>query len=232
MSTPARLPDPTVDHDDAFARRLRGFGPVGLVAIAMVLAGNYVFAPLSAVLVLAWAAASRTPWREIGLVRPRSWPLTIVLGVAFGVVLKLAMKAVVMPLLGADPVNRAFHYLAGNPGLIAQTVFMMVVIAGIGEEILFRGFLFERAWKLLGTSKLATAFIVVAGALLFGAAHYAFQGLTGAQHAAIVGLLFGAIYATTRSLALLMAAHAAFDLTAYWIIYHDLETWVAGWVWS
>ena len=42
--------------DDGFAARLRGFGPVGLLAILIVLAGNLVVAPLSAVLVLIWHA--------------------------------------------------------------------------------------------------------------------------------------------------------------------------------
>src|SRR5439155_12410535 len=69
---------------DVRAERLRGFGPLGLLAIVLILAGNLLFAPLSAILVLLWAWASRTPWREIGFVRPRSWIASILLGVVFG----------------------------------------------------------------------------------------------------------------------------------------------------
>src|SRR5436190_9122004 len=93
-------------EQDRFAADLRGFGPLGLVAIAVILLpGNTVRAgslvlPVSAMLVLAWRAASRTPWREIGYLRPRSWIGDMVLGVALGVTLKLLLKAVVMPLLG------------------------------------------------------------------------------------------------------------------------------------
>lgn len=39
--------------------------------------------------------------------------------------------------------------------------------------------------------------------------------------------MYGTIYAITGRLWLLMCAHAAFDLTAYWIIYWGLETRVA-----
>ena len=74
-------------EQDRFAADLRGFGPLGLVAIAVILLpGNTVRAgslvlPVSAMLVLAWRAASRTPWREIGYLRPRSWIGDMVLGV-------------------------------------------------------------------------------------------------------------------------------------------------------
>ena len=228
----AVLDGPSPDPEPAMSRRLRGLGPVGIVAIAVVLAGNFVFAPLSAVLVLVWAYASRTPWHAIGLIRPRSWLATLALGIAFGVALKLGMKAIVMPLLGADPINHAFRFAVGNAAIIPQMLFLMVVVAGIGEEILFRGYVFERLGKLLGTSRLATIATVVLAAALFGAAHYGFQGVPGVQQATIVGLLFGAIHAATRALPLLMITHASFDLTAYWIIYHDLESVVAHWVWG
>src|SRR6266540_269842 len=93
-----------------FASDLRGFGPVGLAAILAILAGNSIFPPLSAVLVLVWVELSRTPWREIGYVRPRSWLGSLAIGVVFGSALKLLMKTIVMPLLGADPINHAYHY--------------------------------------------------------------------------------------------------------------------------
>jgi hypothetical protein len=59
-------------RDDRFAARLRGFGSVGILAILIILAGNFVIAPLSAILVLVWAGLSHTPLREIGYVRPKS----------------------------------------------------------------------------------------------------------------------------------------------------------------
>ena len=55
------------------AAALRGFGPLGILAILIIFAGNLVIIPLSAILVLVWAKMSRTPWREIGYVRSKSW---------------------------------------------------------------------------------------------------------------------------------------------------------------
>src|SRR5690348_15805404 len=79
--------------DNQFAVQLRGFGPLGILAILIILGGNFVMPPLSAILALIWARISNTSWRDIGYVRPRSWPRTILIGIAFGVILKFVMKA-------------------------------------------------------------------------------------------------------------------------------------------
>ena len=179
---------------------------------------------------LLWARRSRTPLAALGFVRPRSWTVTILLGVAFGVAFKLVMKSVVMPLLGADPINRAYHFIASNPAALPGAVYTMIVGAGFGEETVFRGYFFERLRTLWGTSRWARTATVIVTALLFGAAHYPGQGLTGAEQAMFTGLVFGAIFAATGELAFLMVAHAAFDLTAVAIIYWNLEAQVAHWV--
>lgn len=193
----------------------------------VILAGNAIAPPLSAALVLLWAWETGTPWREIGFVRPKSWAGTLALGLALGSSFKLLMKAIVMPLLGADPINRAYHSLAGNRALIPETLFTMIVIAGFGEETLFRGYLFERLGKLFGPGVGAKISIVLLTSVLFALGHYRVQGLAGAEQATITGLVFGAIFAVTSRIWMLVFAHAAFDLTAYAIIYWDVESEVA-----
>ena len=214
-------------QDDELALRLRGFGPVGLLAIVVILAGNLLVAPLSAVLVLAWAWRSRTPWREIGYVQPTSWIRDLVLGVVFGAAFKVLMKAIVMPLLGADPINHAYHHLVNNTNALPGMVLIVIVGAGFGEETLFRGYMFERLHKLLGTGAIARVLIVLLTAGLFGLAHYPDQGLAGVQQAGVFGIVFGTVFALTGQIWPLMCAHAAFDLTALAIIYLNLESYVA-----
>jgi membrane protease YdiL (CAAX protease family) len=170
--------------------------------------------PLSAVLVLVWAWRSGTPWREIGYVRPESWTRSLAVGIALGIGLKLLMKTIVMPLLGAPAINQAYHYLAGNRAALPGMLFAMVVGAGFGEETVFRGYLFERFGRLLGPGVGARTAIVLLTAAWFGLVHYPDQGLAGAEQAAIVGVVFGTIFAVTGRLWMLMCAHAAFDLTA------------------
>ena len=74
---------PTPPSDDSIAASLRGFGPLGLFAILLIVLTS-VFKPLSAILVLVWAWRSHTPWREIGYVRPKSWIGSLAVGIVFG----------------------------------------------------------------------------------------------------------------------------------------------------
>src|SRR4029453_9072628 len=97
---------------DGLAEDLRGFGPVGILAILVIFAGNLLFIPLSALLVLLWRAWAGAPWGEIGYVLPEKWARSAVLGLVLGVAFKLLMKAIVMPLLGAPPINAAYTHLA------------------------------------------------------------------------------------------------------------------------
>ena len=221
MENSASLPN------DKLAARLRGFGPLGILAILIILGGNVVVAPLSAILILIWVKLSGTPWRDIGYVRPRSWIRTIGTGIVFGVAFKFAMKAVVMPLLGAPPVNQAYHFVTGNSAVIPAMLFTMLVTAGFGEETLYRGWMFERLGRLLGQSVPAKIATILITSIVFASLHYLEQGVPGVEQALITGLVFGSIFAITGRIFMLMIAHAAFDLTALWMIYYGLETRIA-----
>jgi membrane protease YdiL (CAAX protease family) len=210
------------------AADLRGFGPLGILAtLVIVLVGNYPIAPLGALLVLVWVRWSGTPWREIGYVRPRSWTREVAVGVALGIAFKFLMKALVMPILGAPPINPAFHYLAGNRAALPEALYLMIVGAGFGEETVFRGYLFERFGKLFGPAAWAKPLTVLVTSAVFGLKHYSEQGLAGVEQATVTGLVFGSIFAYTGTIWLLMFAHAAFDLTALGIIYWNVESVVA-----
>lgn len=226
----------SLNSDDQLAAELRRFGPLGIIALLLVLLIGNIFVgniggigvavPVGAVLVLVWARLSRTPWREIGYVRPRSWTVSLIVGIAFGVAFKFVMKALVMPLFGAAPVNPAYHFLAGNRAALPVAAWAMLV-AGFGEETVFRGYMFERLGKLLGPGRSAKIAIVLITSTLFGLAHYVGQGLTGVEQAILTGLIFGTIFAFSGRLFMLMCAHAAFDLAALAMIYWNLETRVA-----
>ena len=221
MEPERRTADPAGDR---VATALRGFGPIGIVfIIAVLLVGPL----LGASLVLVWAWRTKLPWRDLGFVRPRHWVLTIAGGIVAGVALKLLMKAVVMPLLGAPPINPAYSYLNGNTAALPATFANVIITAGIGEEILWRGFFFERLRKLLGTTRRARTVTVLITSTLFGLAHYVSQHWMGVEQAFIVGLIFGTYFVLTRNLIPLMVAHAAFDVFAVFIVYRGWEERVA-----
>lgn len=219
-SAPRRSPDFPQDR----AAQLRRFGPLGLLAILIIFFGAAINPIISALLILCWVRVSRTPWNEIGFVQPKSWIVAIAVAVTGGAVFKLAMKSLVMPLLGAAPTNAAYHYLIHNPRGLAVMIFYIIVGAGFAEETFFRGYLFERLGKLFGQGLPAKAAIVVLTSALFGIVHLQGQGIDAVKQATIVGLVFGSLFAWKRELFSLMIAHASFDLVAVLLIYFDLET--------
>lgn len=218
-------PESELVTEDSFATALRGWGLVGIVAtLVILLAPNDFIVPIGAMLALLWARRSHTPLSELGFVQPKSWILTVVGGIAFGIAFKFLMKAIVMPLLGAGPVNQTYHYLAGNRAALPGAIYTMIVAAGFGEEVVFRGFLYQRLRTLFGRGPAASAIIITITAAVFGLAHYFDQGITGVEQAVITGLAFGTMYVLAGQIWVVMFAHAAFDLTALAMIYLNLES--------
>lgn len=199
---------------------------MSVVATLSVLVAGVV-PPLGGVAALVWARWSDTPLERLGFGSRGNWPWLVLGGAAIGVALKLVLKSIVLPLLGANAINTAYAHLVGNTPLLIQLAVTTVVVGGIGEEIFWRGYLFERLGVLLGTSVTAQIAIVLITSFFFGLAHYLEQGAAGVEQAMFTGLVFGTMFARTRVLWPSMAAHAAFDLTAIAIIYANLEQAVA-----
>ena len=209
--------------NESLRKQLRGFGPVGLAAFAIIMLVSLSLAPIGGILVLLWARLSRTPLKDLGLVRPKSWLVDIVSGVALGVGLKFAMKAVVLPLLGGPAVNSSYHYLATDRQAAMVAAAYAIFGAGFGEEMVFRGFLFERSAKLFGRGTAQNLFTLIFVTALFAVLHFR-QGPGGIVNAALTGLAIGAVYlANGRRLFPLMVAHATFDLVSLAIILLNLE---------
>src|SRR5262252_6241299 len=77
-------------------------------------------------------------WRDVGLVRFRSWAATLGLGAALGVALELLQLLVTQPLLVSvtkkAPDLSSYRQLAGNPKLLVLLIVSVWVIAAFGEE--------------------------------------------------------------------------------------------------
>jgi len=228
MPATTPLPRPTplpLPASHGFKTKLRGGGWIGFLVLLFVLAVTYCCGPrVGAPVVLLWAWWTGLPWRDLGFRRPKSWALVIVGGIVAGVASKLLMKTVVMPLLGAPDLNPTYQWLVHNTAKLPGMLFTVVVFAGFCEEVIARGFLFERLGRLIGTSRIALAATILITSALFGAAHYPDQHWMGVEQAFILALVDGLIFAITRQLWFLIVMHAAFDIAATLIIYFGLET--------
>ena len=205
---------------------MRGFGPIGVLVFIVIAALGPVLEPLGTVLVFAWVRASHVPWREVGFVGPKSWVRATIFGIVIGGGLKVVLKALVMPLMGADPINQTYHYLAGN-SVAAGVMALYLLVASFNEETVFRGFVFQRLGTWLGPNIPAKIATVMVSSAWFASVHYVEQGVAGVEQAAVTGLTFGTMFAVTRQIWMPMMAHAAYDLTAIAIIYWNVESTIA-----
>ncbi len=127
---------------------------------------------------------------------------------ATGIALGFLLFATVMAILLAAGVYHPAGW--GTTSGLANGLFF-AVLAGIMEEILFRGLLFRLSSKIVGTWG---ALIFTAG--LFGLAHFANRGATVRSSVAIAleaGVLLGAAYAATQRLWLPIGLHAGWNFT-------------------
>jgi len=131
-------------------------------------------------------------------------PRGLVGGIVFGAGLFCAVYAVLWALGVA-------HFNGIGTTVRLPLAFALSLLAGFGEEIIFRGVVFRLFEEGFGT----TVAVLLSGAI-FGALHAANPGATLASSAAIAveaGFLLAAAYALTRSLWLPIGLHFAWNFT-------------------
>lgn len=162
-------------------------------------------------------------WKDVGFARPRSWAKALWIGVAAGVAIETFELFVSQPLLarwiGKMPDLSDFSGLVGNWKLTLFFIVLLWVLAGLGEEIVYRGYLMNRVAGLFRNSRTAWVVSLFAVSIVFGCAHLG-QGTTGMVENIWDGLLLGALYlACGRNLAAPVIAHAMTDAIDFILIY-------------
>lgn len=149
----------------------------------------------------------KAPLAGVGLALNRTWAKEALLGTGLGAGLILGV-ALVIRLLGG------FHltFVPGmSLGALAAGIWLYVWVA-IFEEVLFRGYLFQRLARGLGDWP-AQALL----ALLFALGHWGNPGMHGATklwatlNIAVAAVMLGLAYLKTRSLALPMGLHLGWN---------------------
>ena len=162
---------------------------------------------------IAWASLRLrgVGWRSVGLRFDRRWLVLLGIGVIAGAAFWAFEFFVENPLLyqitGRYPDLHTFDDLVGNIGLLAILLALNLVLAGFGEEMVWRGYALSRVAGAFGGSRIAWAASLVAVNAAFGLAHL-YQGEAGVVQATVQGILLGLLYlATGRSLLAPIAAH-------------------------
>lgn len=98
------------------------------------------------------------------------------------------------------------------------TMFLLVGIQPVGEEIFFRGFLYEKFEKL--SSPMIS---IVITSVLFGVAHMSYAKWFPALMPMLMGLILGYLVYKTKNLYSAIIAHVAFNLTSLTLAYLGQE---------
>jgi CAAX protease family protein len=154
-------------------------------------------------------------WRDIGLVRFKSWGKTFALGVAGGVFIEAFELFVSQPLLlrltGEPPDLSDFKLLHGNLKYTLVALALVWTLAAFGEEMVYRGYVMNRVADLGKGSRAAWVASLVVVSIVFGFAH-TYQGVTGVVENALDGALLALMYLRTgRNLAVPIIAHGVTD---------------------
>lgn|SRR5262245_18690547 len=161
-----------------------------------------------AVLAVAARLAGWPIGRYLGLVRPRARDL--VAGIAALVVVMLALE--ILTYLtergSVTPFQTDSYRAARAAGLLPVMWLAFVVAAPVGEEILFRGFVF-RGWA---ASPLGAPGAIVLTSLIFSALHMAQYDWFGVFQTFCIGALFGWLRWHSGSTTMTILLHMAVNL--------------------
>ena len=154
-------------------------------------------------------------WRDVGLTRYRSWPVTVAFGVALGAALEGFQLLVTQPLLvrliGKQPDLEDFRSLTGNLKMTLLFIALSWTLAAFGEELVWRGYLMNRVADVFGRKDTAWIMSLLLVSIAFGLAH-GYQGLTGWIEEGLAGLALGVMYLRTgRNLLVPIIAHGVSD---------------------
>lgn len=142
------------------------------------------------------------------LVGPGLWP-SLLFG-ALGATLTYAALLLLTRVPGLFPENLErqmqglYDFASGYSPIV---LVLLSLLAGVGEELLFRGAI--QGWLMAHTDPLTA---VLAASVLFGLVHYI--SFTYFLVATGLGLILGTAYLLSESLALVMIWHALYDMIA------------------
>ncbi len=147
--------------------------------------------------ILALVYWSDKSFTKVGLISNHNLFKTIgtavILFLATSPILDFIIQPLVTKVTGNAVDFSAFEPLAHNFKLYRKYVLYVLISAAIGEEILFRGFLFRQLNIILPEFKLKTQTMILISAILFSIPHW-YQGLSGIIMTFIFGVLFATVY--------------------------------------
>ncbi len=165
-------------------------------------------------------------WKTVGLKRPWAWKRTWTISLAGAGMLYVLVRLIKEPIarLTGRPLDISlFETLRGDPAALVSGLLIVWSIAAFGEEMVFRGYVFNRIALLLGATKTGWTAGVCLSSLIFALGHL-YQGPTGMILSLTAGLVYcGAYLLDGRRLWAPILIHGLYDTGALLILYLGLD---------
>ncbi len=167
-------------------------------------------------------------WSAIGLGRPKSWLLTILIAVVAAAVVIAMGQYVTEPFakyMGLQETNAAANALGTGKGDVTSALKGLALVwtfAAFGEEIGYRRYLLGRAADVGNRTTPAYGIALVCVSGLFGIGHY-YQGPAGMFTTACDGFMIGAAYLLSgRNLWVAVLTHGFIDTAVIGLLFFGL----------
>jgi membrane protease YdiL (CAAX protease family) len=203
----------------ALGELLIGLGFVLLTAI------EWLSTPTIPLLLVGWLSLwlRRIGWRGVGLRRPLSWGKTLLIATLVGLgyqALDILLISPALERITGVPIDLSqFDLLRGN---LLFTLFALVfswLLAAFGEEMVFRGYLFQRAADLFPNQSRRWLLALLVSAVIFSIGHL-YQGVTGVVDTFLAGIVLGLLYLFSgRNLWLPILTHGVINTAGFLLIY-------------
>ncbi|MFL9843449.1 CPBP family intramembrane glutamic endopeptidase [Flavobacterium rhizosphaerae] len=154
-------------------------------------------------------------WLQNGSLRPLNFKklslkdlgIIIITYIALELVMDFAIQPLISFLFNEPADYSTFAVLEGNTPKYLKYLFYMWISAAIGEEVLYRGFIFAQLEKLIGNKKFV---IILISAILFAIPHL-YLGIAGVVSTFVFGLAFGLLYARYKNIWINIIVHGLID---------------------
>jgi hypothetical protein len=225
---------PTISARPPLTAAQRGFSLVEFASGAAIVVSHNVFhvlpneVPILFVLAIASIRLREGGWSAIGLGRPKSWLITLLVALATALIVIAVQQFVTEPLAAAmglhaaKSAQSALGQKSGDVWSLLKVLGISWTFAAFGEEIGYRRYLLGRAADLADNSTLALWAALVAVSVLFGIGHY-YQGPAGMLPTACDGFIIGAAYLLSRgNLWVAVLAHGLIDTIVFGAVFLGL----------
>lgn len=172
------------------------------IAIVLLLPALWGFLPLPRtiipLLLLTWLSLwlRRLSWGDLGLCRPRSWPVTVFAGLGAGGLTVFFAKVVlpiVLRVVRKEYEPSGLYPLEGNFPAFLMLLVGTWLLAALMEEMVYRGYILNRLVDLFGRGRWGWGVSFVLSALIFSWAHGVYD-LWFLLMTFLHGLLLGSLY--------------------------------------